>query len=876
MTRKLKARMAAEVCCRVVLLALTAQAQDRGEPPAAPSPALLQEGYRALATGLPQAAAYKLRAFLQTDPPSAERREAVLALARSLTALNKPSEALALLETEKIDPSDGEARFWRGQAQAALGHWREAVEDYQAASAEARVEAEARFGLAEALLALGRVGEAAGVFEKLPLDSRFGAQARLRRAAIAMEDNRLAEAAALLVKPGGAKRDTPHEGKERSYLLGRLRLLQGQPVQSEQIFTDTLAQPEGLSERLLVNLHQALAEACLAQGQTAKAEDVLENFLDRYPRHPHLLEMLAWLDRLYATDPTPDDLTDLRRWSTDGDEPARQALATLVLSRGEARAGRPDRAEVILSGFSEAFPEHPLRSRAWLELAALRLQEGRAAEARQALDQARPLAADQARPLAAAKNDQALGNEIDALDARISLAEGDNADAAKKFEALAARADQGPQAEAAAFNAVLGWRRAADAARSEAAERQFEARFPDSRLKTEFSLEEGLAEAARSSIDDPTSRQRAAACLRRFLRDSPTHPRAPEARIALAELAFMRPRPNLAKAWRELSEPELLRIQNPAAGQPAAGAEADRADYLAIWLADAPGPTRDEDKAISLARKFLERQPDSPLAPEARMKLCEIYFRRDDYLDAQTQLELLVEKTPSSPLAEQALYLAGLAAARSMSPSGLDKAVALFEAAARRNGPFKLFARLRQAELQTRLDKGRDALILYEGVLTATPETTNLTDTALEARCAALGGKGQTLLDLADADPKLYADAARTFEQLAKTPGASLPWRRQALTKRGRALEKVGDIDAALAAYHDALNAEPSSNETPEPEWTWFYRAGSEAARLLEAKADWAAAVAIYRKLAAPDGPLKNEFESLLSRRQLEHFIWTE
>ena len=118
------------------------------------------------------------------------------------------------------------------------------------------------------------------------------------------------------------------------------------------------------------------------------------------------------------------------------------------------------------------------------------------------------------------------------------------------------------------------------------------------------------------------------------------------------------------------------------------------------------------------------------------------------------------------------------------------------------------------------------------------------------------------------------------FDQLATgTPGASLRWRRQAFTLKGTALKETGDTDAALAAYDDALNARPDSAAGPEgatPEWTWFYRAGRDAANLLEARQQWAAAIAVYQKLAAPDGPMKSEFETRLARRRLEHFIWPD
>ena len=137
----------------------------------------------------------------------------------------------------------------------------------------------------------------------------------------------------------------------------------------------------------------------------------------------------------------------------------------------------------------------------------------------------------------------------------------------------------------------------------------------------------------------------------------------------------------------------------------------------------------------------------------------------------------------------------------------MDNAVDLFEQAARRDGPFKLPARLQQAEVQTQLDRGRDAIILYDGILDATSGKT-LSDADLESRCAALCGRGKTLLSMADeagGGAAEYREAVGAFDQLASgTPGASLLWRRQALTLKGQALEKLGDTDAALAAYDDS------------------------------------------------------------------------
>ena len=572
-----------------------------------------------------------------------------------------------------------------------------------------------------------------------------------------------------------------------------------------------------------------------------------------------------------------------------------------MLAHVEEKLARPEHAETVYQTLEDTFPDHVLRTRAALDLASFRLRENHLPEAHEALAEARKLVAS----TASQSDSVALQNEIDMLEARLCLSENNSAKAAALFESVANRPGlTAAQAEAAGFNAVLGWLRASDTDRFTVTQRVFMERFPHSPYGAEFSLEEGLARAARSPLDDRNSRQRAAADIRRFLRDNPAHPRVPEARLALAELAFERPRPNLVAAWHELTSPELRRIDNPESSrledgtagslEPAPGSrenatlplatsndpppENDRAAYLEIWLADTPGPTQDSKQAIALATRFLTLRPDSPLASEVRMKLCEIYFRNEDFSDAETQLELLVEKSPDSPLVESALYLAGLAASRSMSNTGLDKAVLLFEQTARRNGPFKLRARLRQAALQKRLGNLQDALTLYKEVLTAIDSTANLSDDDQESQRVALAGQGETLFILGASESKYYSEAAAVFDQLANhSPNASLLWRRQALTQKGLSLEKLGDSIAALSAYDDALNAaDPPDSSSREPEWTWFYRAGSYAARLLESQSQWPAAIAIYKKLASANGPLKADYENLLSRRRLEHFIWED
>ena len=695
------------------------------------SPSIYEAGLQALDQGLPQVAAFKLRAFLRTDPAPALRRAATLTLVRALLAEPDAAGALAILDgacplpLTAADAIDAPLAFWRGQTLAALGRWPEALEAYtratETAGSDLGLAAQARFGRAEALLALSANGdtklraEAAATFKALGDHPRLGEYARLRYAEIALDSHHLKEAARALGDAAPGQPAAPGAPghvltREHAYLLGRLRLAQRQPAAAQQIFADALPPPDerkkGLTARLLVDDYWGWARACLDEDQPDRAQAALENLLGHEPPAEFLEPSFAWFETLCSRAANPD-LTELQSWSDDAGQPEREVYARLTLAHLEARAGHSERAEKILATFGEDFPAHPLRVRALLDLAALRLNQGRTREARVALNRARRVAGSGERWRTA----------LETLDARLSLAENDNLQAAERFGTLSVRLGTGIGAEAAAFNAVLACLRSGDAGRYAATRAAFDTRFPRSAFAAEFPLEEGLARAEGLPMSDPAERQQSVDNLRRFLTDHPTHPRAAEARLALAELAFQQEPPDVAAARSELNAPGLHRISNDTPDA-VNSAELDRAAYLAIWLADAPDPARDVDQAIALAKRFLEDRPDSPLAADTRMKLGEIYFARGDNPDAQTQWELLVQKTPGSPLADAALYLAGRAAASSRSAAGVDKAVDHFSLVAQHDGPFRLPARLRLAELMQ--DKPDDALVLYNSVLAAT------------------------------------------------------------------------------------------------------------------------------------------------------------
>jgi outer membrane protein assembly factor BamD (BamD/ComL family) len=401
--------------------------------------------------------------------------------------------------------------------------------------------------------------------------------------------------------------------------------------------------------------------------------------------------------------------------------------------------------------------------------------------------------------------------------------------------------------QTATFNSALAWLNQGNYDKFLDDYKLLSARFPESEYRRDLLLEEGLLQAR---SNDPRARQ----TLELFIKDFPDHPRVSEARLALAEIAY------LASDFAAANN--FLKVSS--AGKPE-GETDERGDYLAILMADAAA-NRDEPKVIEACLKFIRDRTGSALLPEVRMKLGQIYFRREDFANAQTQLELLATDSPASPLTEAALFLAGQASMRSMNTGGIDRALELFEAVAKLNGPLKLYARQEQAIAKARAGKESEAIILYDNILSAKPEP--------ELRFSALCGKGDNLFALGAQDPESLDQAAVVFDDLVKQPEVTPLWRDQALYKKAKCLEKQNKTAEALTAFYDVLAAQSDSDETPE--YFWYYKAGFDAARILEKQENWKSAIGIYQKMANLEGPRAEESKTRANQLRLEHFIWEE
>lgn len=342
--------------------------------------------------------------------------------------------------------------------------------------------------------------------------------------------------------------------------------------------------------------------------------------------------------------------------------------------------------------------------------------------------------------------------------------------------------------------------------------------------------------------------------LWRFLQAAPDHPRRDRAHLALAEVALLESPPAPSKARNQLSKitgeaPPDLR---------------ERRDYLLVWTADLGG---DVDQVVEAAQVFLARWPDSGLADEVRFKVAETLAAAGRHAEARTHFAHLAAN-PSSPLREAALFHAARSAALSMTPSGLDEAIALFQQVVDLEGPLRYRARREQALALRRQGKLEAAASLLEATLEAedTPEEDDARDL--------LSLRAELLLDQDDPDGAAAAEALRLFARLRDDPGASTAERHHAAWYLGRAAEEAGREDDALATWYavvdDVFGTAGSSGDD------WAFRCGISALELLRRRENWTASAALAERLGKSTHPRAEEARAMAERIRLRHFLFEE
>ena len=789
----------------------------------------IAEASAPLSEAVPEAAVVRLQALLNRNLPDAEWRAVAEKLAEAQVAARAPEDTLVLLADGRVRELPW-AKFWRAQAFAGLKRWTDALPLYEelATHEGSPFRGAATFGAAEMLRALGKREEASRKLNLLLHDKEWAIRAQLRAAELSIEMADAANAQRLLeeMKPRSVA-----ERRERRLLRGRLELILQRPERAIGMFQALLKRPEGAAHATLIAALFGIAEAHLQLKTPEAGDDVIEQFIDLHPADPDLPLLFAKLDELYRAEHKPSR-NELEKWVRRPEEP-RRTFARWYLARLEIRAGRRDRARQLFSDLRRTGIKSPAIAPAFLEFAQFEVEDRYFDEAIAILDDARLLHPEPALPA-----------RIDFLSAQAHYLEKRFDTATPAFEQIAH--SNSPWARVALFNASSGWLHLGNHARFLVDYTELEQQGGDNEARTNLRLEEGLMQAAKGD-------KKAEASLQQFIRDFPKNPRVSEAWVVLAELAFHSSPPRVDEARKDLAH---------ATESAPTAAAVERADYLSIWVEESAGGN--ETKVIELAKRFLEQHGLSPFAPEVRMKLAELYYRRQDFANAQTQFETIAQQHPDDSLAEKALFFAAESAMSSMGEHSLDRAIVLFDQVVQKNGALRWSARNEEALIERKLGKTKDALTLYDEVLKS--------DAPQSEKREALCAKGDIFFETGGSEN--LQRAIEIYDQLALDKNGASQWRNQALFKKALCLEKKDDRGGALETFYKIL--EDETRPSGQRELFWYYKAGFNAARLLEEDSKWESAAAIYERLAAAGGNRSEEAKARLNHLRLEHFLWAD
>lgn len=849
---------------RPMVLSLLLALPLSGAPALKGIPAYAQ-GLEALNAGLWEVAESRFEEALKTpDLTPADQRVLRLKQLETWIRDDRSAEALAKL-AEPVWANDPETYFWKAQALAGMGRYREAVEGLFPAmeNEKATHRSEALLTRASLQLSLNEQDAAFATLEVLGKagDAKATRQARLRQAAILIDQGKAKEARKLLPE---AKSLPPEDLQEQAFLQAKLLLGEGKAAEAVPAFTLLLDQPKGQS---LLRYHGAilgLADALSQSQGTSAAADSLLAAIQLHPDSPLLEAMFRRLQQWLPEQPAPNDaiLERLAQWS-----PSKPLPPTLFSAQGDGSTGawpvfapgpaddlsafalftraiglhRQPTAEAkasanrLLTRLRIEHPDHFLSSKALLQSGKWLLEEGRGDRAFAALAAVRQMAGS---PL--------IRGEAAFLEARAEFDRGNPAAASSLFDQAAALlpTDSGDRA---ALNAALVRLQAGSVIAATPGNPEREAR-----ILADLALERAL------SLPSPEASFEA---LKKFLTDHPGAARIADARLSAADAALHAHPVDLefAKSQVELvnADPALLASIKP-----------ERLSLLKLRIADhSPQPS----DAIIAAKALLNDRPENE---EASMILGRSYFRNGDYHNARLVLEKLAATSPQSPVAPAALMLAARSAALGATASSREESLILFAKVAEGSSGLAPLAKLERARLLTdlnRLDttiaelqpwfqsmKPTDPLRIPSGLLLAE---------ALYARGTAKPDSLTTALSIYDQLLSVAVGRPSVLHRLHYLRGMTLE-----LLPRGSGVPGTREREA-LESYYIVLQ---SGSTHPPGEWEWFERCGFRALALLEKAGRWEAAISTASKIASFNGPRAEEAAARAKQLRLEHMIWEE
>ena len=805
--------------------------------------------------GMSQVTVNRLEPLLREKGLDGVQRVEVLSLlARALLKLDRPEKVRDLCGQLPEAPGAGESILEFSaegcmavaRAHMQLGRYHEASGWYLRARERQADSTECTLGNAAALIAAGRLGEAEVELRKglqLAGSTEVQHSFRLALASVLIDLERTADARVFLRE---ARPQLEAQKQAAALLEARLLLGEGRASEGEAAFEALIHTKEVISPDVFLGATIGCLDAMQAQGKREAAVRLLAQFFSQghaaiSAGRERLFE--KWV-RILSDQPDASEEA-LRKIAVSG-SPIDRPLAVYSLGEFYANVGRAARADEERERFCKEHSGHFLTSQVSLSRAEFALAKGELNLARESIFHGLAFCAD---PRAAAL--------LRFKDAIIDYRKGEFAAALEKFESFS----QGDSriASEAAFNGGLAALRMGNYRKAGQLGQSLGKNTTSSSFAVELELETVLQRCR-------DGHSQAEESLKGFLKAHAGHPREADVKLAFVELTHQQLMNLPAGSAASLGQPLRARANayfKQVMAAPMPSFTAAQAAYLEVFLADAEQP-RDDGRVIELAEAFVRAFSESPLIPEMRMKLGEVYFRRKDFANAETQFATLVAQQPDVALAETAGYLAGQCAANLLNPGSVDRALMYWDEVARRAGPLRWKARYQQASVKCRLGQESEGVVLFDLILKASAGVD------ADLRFGTLCGKADALLVIAKRDGLPVDQAVEQYQLLAAEADAFPHWRNQALYKMAKAYEASRPKES-LEGFIRLLDATGSMDAG---EYFWVLKAGFDAARILERQSAWRDAVNVYERMAKMPAPRAQEAGARARQIRLERFLW--
>ena len=812
-----------------------------------------KNGVSALTDHLPDLAVKRFQDVLKAeDLKNEDRQKVLLLLTESQILAIQPNEALETLKDEALK-DHVDLPFWKGQALAAGGLYRQAIIELSGLSVKSKLYAENLLTLAQLNLSLGKEDVAKNHLEKV-IKQKLKQSSKNKAILLLAElylDSSDAKKAATLIK----QVKSPSKGT-----LQTQKLLSSRIALSEKNYESAISQLEALiaeaptvSEHIQNLAYVYLADARHASGDNKSAVNGLLDFLDAHRDSPMLGSIFDRLESWMPEGMLPNDpvVLKLREWAKRGTTPETSNydaadkdeqdlcafshyLYALYLAGTEVEEN-VQQALVELETLRTRHSTHILAGTSLTDTALLQLKQEKIEDALKTLDKIQNLTI----PIAPRAKQQAAF-----LKGQLRAEKKDYAAAAEAFS-FASESLNEKVSDSSSLNAGIAYLASSDL-------KGFQ-NLKNSRknelIKRELQLELALWSASQHEVDARTQ-------LHDFLRENPKHQRRVEAWLALASHAV-----TIDPIDADLCQAAIEQLRN---------AELDEGQYdqysrVRYRLAEARG---DFLGASDVAGAYLKAYPKSDKVPEFLLLKGLALHRNNQHNAARQTLNTFTKGYPEHPLFGYALYYSGMAAKSEGTPQAKNEAVALFDQVIKLENELSIEAELQKADILESLNMLKQA----EELLRKTYAKKLSLEQKLDAGMllsSVLHSQGAEAEEKYGEALKIY-DAMLTEKQLSLTSIYRIRYRK-ALT-----LSIMGDVKGALDVYYQVINRENIPANSRQSEWFWYYKCGFNAMTLCEDNDNPRGAIAIAKKLATGKGPQAEEAKKRAKRLEMEYMIWEQ